>query len=209
MHQSFRGDCVYDSEVDAHFPELTVRQTLEFAAKARALRDHISEVGRGEWVHSITRAILDMFDLSHVAESKIGDDLTRGISGGERRRSFDKVTLLYEGRQIFFGRAEAAKRYFTDLGFDCLDGTTTADYLTSLTNPAERLVKEGFQHQVPQTPEDFEHVWRVSEDRKQLMQEIEDARRKLSSEVHGTLRSLTGRCVTIDLPKSPKETKSR
>lgn len=35
MHQDFRGECIYQAEVDVHFPQLTVGQTLEFAARAR------------------------------------------------------------------------------------------------------------------------------------------------------------------------------
>ena len=34
----------------------------------------------------MTNAVLAIFKLTHVAESKIGDDLIRGISGGERKR---------------------------------------------------------------------------------------------------------------------------
>lgn len=32
---------------------------------------------------------------------------------------FDRVTLLYEGRQIFFGHITEAKGYFESLGFFC------------------------------------------------------------------------------------------
>lgn len=35
MHKDFRGECIYQAEVDVHFPQLTVGYTLEFAAKAR------------------------------------------------------------------------------------------------------------------------------------------------------------------------------
>jgi ATP-binding cassette subfamily G (WHITE) protein 2 (PDR) len=35
MHKDFRGECIYQAEVDVHFPQLTVSQTLEFAARAR------------------------------------------------------------------------------------------------------------------------------------------------------------------------------
>jgi ABC-type multidrug transport system ATPase subunit len=35
MHSDFRGECIYQAEVDVHFPQLTVGQTLEFAARAR------------------------------------------------------------------------------------------------------------------------------------------------------------------------------
>ena len=35
MHNDFRGECIYQAEVDVHFPQLTVGQTLDFAARAR------------------------------------------------------------------------------------------------------------------------------------------------------------------------------
>ena len=35
MHKDFRGECIYQAEVDVHFPQLTVGQTLDFAARAR------------------------------------------------------------------------------------------------------------------------------------------------------------------------------
>jgi len=38
MHSDFRGECIYQAEVDVHFPQLTVGQTLEFAARARGMR---------------------------------------------------------------------------------------------------------------------------------------------------------------------------
>jgi ATP-binding cassette subfamily G (WHITE) protein 2 (PDR) len=35
MHKDFRGECIYQAETDAHFPQLTVGQTLDFAGRAR------------------------------------------------------------------------------------------------------------------------------------------------------------------------------
>jgi ATP-binding cassette, subfamily G (WHITE), member 2, PDR len=35
MHKDFRGECIYQAETDVHFPQLTVGQTLDFAARAR------------------------------------------------------------------------------------------------------------------------------------------------------------------------------
>jgi ABC-type multidrug transport system ATPase subunit len=32
---------------------------------------------------------------------------------------FDRVILLYEGREIFFGRTDEARGYFEGLGFEC------------------------------------------------------------------------------------------
>lgn len=75
---------------------------------------------------------------------------------------FDKVVVLYEGYQIFFGKANEAKEYFLNMGYECPQRQTTADFLTSLTNPAERVVKPGFEKQVPRTPKEFSDYWRAS-----------------------------------------------
>lgn len=86
---------------------------------------------------------------------------------------FDKVILLYEGRQIYFGRTTDASKYFTDMGFVCPARSTTADFLTSLTNPAERVVAPGFEERVPRTPEEFAARWQASPDRQRLLAEID------------------------------------
>ena len=80
--------------------------------------------------------------------------------------------LLYEGRQIYFGSKDAAKEYFVNLGFDCLDRQTTADFLTSLTNPAERLIRPGFENRVPRNSTEFAKIWEQSETRDQLLQDL-------------------------------------
>jgi ABC-type multidrug transport system ATPase subunit/ABC-type multidrug transport system permease subunit len=89
---------------------------------------------------------------------------------------FDKAIVLYEGRQIYFGRADDARRFFVDMGFYCPDRQTTADFLTSLTSPSERRVRDGFEGHVPRTPDEFAARWRDSSERKQLLQEIQDSR---------------------------------
>jgi ATP-binding cassette, subfamily G (WHITE), member 2, PDR len=83
------------------------------------------------------------------------------------------VVVLYEGRQIYFGPKDAAKEYFVDLGYHCPGRQTTADFLTSITNPAERRIREGFENKVPRSPEDFAKAWRDSETRAQLLREID------------------------------------
>lgn len=72
---------------------------------------------------------------------------------------FDDVLLLYEGYEIFFGPAEQAKQYFLDMGWEIPPMQTTADYLTSITAPGERVPRKGFENKVPQTPEEFYHRW--------------------------------------------------
>lgn len=87
---------------------------------------------------------------------------------------FDKVAVLYEGRQIYFGGIHAAKTFFVNMGFECPLRQTTADFLTSLTNPAERIVRPGFEGQTPYTPDEFAAVWEKSDDRAQLLRDIDD-----------------------------------
>ena len=91
---------------------------------------------------------------------------------------FDKVVVLYEGRQIYFGEKNAAKKYFIDMGFDCPTRQTTADFLTSITSPVERIARPGFEMKVPHTPDEFAAAWQKSEDRAQLLREIDEFDRK-------------------------------
>ncbi|KAH8590585.1 AtrD, ABC-transporter [Bisporella sp. PMI_857] len=233
MHKDFRGECIYQAEVDVHFPHLTVGQTLKFAARARAPRNRLPGVTRDQYAEHMRDVIMAMFGLSHTLNTKVGNDFVRGVSGGERKRVsiaeaalgqsplqcwdnstrgldsatalefvktmrlstelsgstaivaiyqasqsiydvFDKVAVLYEGRQIYFGNINAAKTFFVNMGFECPLRQTTADFLTSLTSPAERVIRPGFERSVPYTPDQFAKRWQESEDRAMLLREIEE-----------------------------------
>ena len=232
MHKDFRGECMYQAEVDVHFPQLTVGQTLNFAAQARAPRNRLPGVTRKQYADHMTKVIMAVFGISHTYNTKVGNDFVRGVSGGERKRVsiaeaalggsplqcwdnstrgldsatalefvktlrtstslagstaavavyqasqsiydiFDKVVVLYEGRQIYFGSTQTAKDFFVNMGFVCTERATTGDFLTSLTNPAERIVREGFEHLVPRTSDEFAAAWQKSDERARLLQQIE------------------------------------
>ncbi|KAM5437048.1 GTPase-activating protein [Microsporum ferrugineum] len=85
---------------------------------------------------------------------------------------FDKVIVLYEGRQIYFGPTKAAKQYFEDMGWHCPPRQTTADFLTSVTNPKERIAKEGFENRTPRTAIEFERYWKQSQNNKLLLADM-------------------------------------
>lgn len=91
---------------------------------------------------------------------------------------FDKVIVLYEGRQIFFGRTTEARAYFEGLGFHCPDRQTDADFLTSMTSPQERVVRQGWESRAPRTPDEFAACWKASPQRQRLMQEIDEFDKK-------------------------------
>ena len=76
---------------------------------------------------------------------------------------FDKVILIDEGRCLYYGRAEEAASYFEGLGFNRPQRWTTADFLTSVTDPHERQVKEGWENRIPRSAEQFEAAFRKSQ----------------------------------------------
>ncbi|KAK6461711.1 multidrug resistance protein [Scheffersomyces coipomensis] len=86
---------------------------------------------------------------------------------------FDNVVVLYEGYQIFFGKGDKAREYFVNMGYECPQRQTTADFLTSLTNPAERIPRPGFEHKVPNSAAEFEAYWRNSPEYRELVAEID------------------------------------
>jgi ATP-binding cassette subfamily G (WHITE) protein 2 (PDR) len=85
---------------------------------------------------------------------------------------FDKAVVLYEGRQIYFGPAKAARQYFEEMGYFCPARQTTGDFLTSVTNPGERKAREGMEDKVPRTPDEFEAYFQKSEMSKSVQREI-------------------------------------
>ncbi|KAJ5082688.1 ABC multidrug transporter C [Penicillium argentinense] len=233
MKNQFRGEAIYTAETDVHFPQLSVGDTLKFAALARTPRNRLPDVTREQHAEHMRDVVMAMLGLSHTINTRVGNDFVRGVSGGERKRVsiaeatlcgsplqcwdnstrgldsanalefcktlnlmskysgttcavaiyqasqsaydvFDKVTVLYEGRQIYFGHTGDAKEFFTNMGFECPERQTTADFLTSLTSPSERIVKKGYEDRVPRTPDEFAEAWKTSEAYKQLMREIEE-----------------------------------
>lgn len=60
------------------------------------------------------------------------------------------------------------------MGFFCGPRQTTAEFLTSITDPTARQVRKGFEGRVPRTPEEFVSRWKESVCYKRLMAEIEE-----------------------------------
>ncbi|CAK7210420.1 Multidrug resistance protein [Sporothrix eucalyptigena] len=249
MRSRFRGEVLYQAETDVHFPQLTVGQTLLFAAEARTprLRPFLpgvadANISRKEYARHLRDVVMALFGISHTVDTRVGSDLVRGVSGGERKRVsiaeavlggsgstggttvvqcwdnatrgldsatalefaksvklsadtagttalvamyqaseaayrlFDRVSLLYEGRQIYFGPAGTeARDYFVRMGYLCLPRQTTPDFLTSLTNPGERRVRPDVHpDSVPRTPDEFAAAWRASPEYKQLQQDMDE-----------------------------------
>ncbi|KAG6864224.1 hypothetical protein C0991_011261 [Blastosporella zonata] len=85
IRKHYRGDVQYCPEDDYHFPTMTVKQTLEFAAKTRVPHARIED-SKGTYVKKMTEVLSTIFGLSHVQNTPVGDAAIRGLSGGEKKR---------------------------------------------------------------------------------------------------------------------------
>ncbi|OHW94391.1 ABC multidrug transporter [Colletotrichum incanum] len=241
----FRGDVLYNAELDTHLAHLTVGETLTFASRARSVRHIPGGFSRQQFDLINRDAVMATFGLAHTVDTRVGDDIVRGVSGGERKRVsiaeaaltgakfqcwdnstrgldsanainfcqnlrlqadllgvasavsiyqapqsaydlFDKVTVVYEGRQIFFGGSMEAKIYFEDLGFLCPERQTVPDFLTSMTSPHERRVRFGYENLVPRTPDEFVQRWKQSKQRQEVLRQLIDYEKS-----HQSLERLT------------------
>lgn len=86
MHSQFRGEAIYTAEQDVHFPQLTVGDTLYFAARARAPRYIPGGVHIKEYANHLRDVIMATFGIRHTINTKVGNEYIRGVSGGERKR---------------------------------------------------------------------------------------------------------------------------
>ncbi len=100
------------------------------------------------------RAITDIFGLASI--------VTLYQAGNGIYHLFNKVLVIDEGKQIFYGPLETAKPFMQNLGFFCDDGANVADYLTGVVVPSERKIIEGFEAEFPRTAEDIRSKYEQS-----------------------------------------------
>ncbi|SCU98125.1 LAMI_0F13146g1_1 [Lachancea mirantina] len=242
MIKKYKRDCIYNGEMDVHFPHLTVQQTLDFALSCSIPRTRVNGVKRSEYIVAMRELYSTIFGLRHTYNTKVGNDYVRGVSGGERKRvsiaealaargtiycwdnatrgldastaleyaqairimtnllksvalvtiyqaseniyeTFDRVSLLYDGKQIYFGSTSDARAYFEKLGYKCPSRQSTAEFLTAVTDPnGLHEYLPGFEHSAPRTASEFEKAWKNSEEFSNLLQEISDYKQQISAE---------------------------
>ncbi|KAI7822125.1 ABC-2 type transporter-domain-containing protein [Kickxella alabastrina] len=85
---------------------------------------------------------------------------------------FDKVSVIDEGRQLYYGPADRAVAYFESIGIEKPARQTTSDFLTGVTQPHERRVLPGWEGKVPTTAEEFERVWNQSQEYHNVKQQV-------------------------------------
>ncbi|KAF5670571.1 ABC transporter [Fusarium heterosporum] len=94
---------------------------------------------------------------------------------------FDKVMVIDEGRQVYFGPASTARSYFESLGFAPRPRQTSADYLTGCTDSWEREYAPGrSEKDSPHDPETLNQAFRQSGAWKALEAEMAEYKAQLS-----------------------------
>ncbi|KAG6026034.1 hypothetical protein E4U41_001372, partial [Claviceps citrina] len=88
MARSFRGDIIYNPEDDLHYATLSVRRTLSFALQMRTpgRESRLQGESRGDYVREFLRVVTKLFWIEHTLGTRVGNELVRGVSGGERKR---------------------------------------------------------------------------------------------------------------------------
>lgn len=86
----------YVKQKDILLPSATVRECIDFSARLR-LPSKISNSERKDRVDSIVSKL----GLSKCADTKVGDDANRGVSGGELKRTAIGVELVTQPNLLF------------------------------------------------------------------------------------------------------------
>ncbi|RKK50582.1 Brefeldin A resistance protein [Fusarium oxysporum f. sp. cepae] len=89
---------------------------------------------------------------------------------------FDKVLVLAEGREIYYGPTTDARKYFEDMGFVCAPGANVADFLTAVAVHTERTIAPGRGGSVPNTAEEFEARYKSSQLFEDMMRQMTSTR---------------------------------
>ena len=121
MGKKFRGEVVYNSEDDLHYATLSVEQTLTFALKTRTPAERPQGETRNDYQQKFLNVLGKIFGISHTFKTKVGNEMIRGVSGGEKKR----VSIA----EVFVNRASLGCWDNSTRG---LDASTAVEYCRSL-----------------------------------------------------------------------------
>ncbi|KAJ1979844.1 ATP-binding cassette transporter snq2 [Dimargaris xerosporica] len=127
MRKHYRGEVVYNQEEDYHFATISVRDTISFALKSKTPSTRVLS-NRSARTNKMTDALLRMFGLKRCADTRVGNAMLRGVSGGEKKRT-----------SIAEQMATSAAITMWDGSTKGLDASSALDYVKSLRIVADLL----------------------------------------------------------------------
>ncbi|XP_068661426.1 ABC transporter G family member 23 [Aristolochia californica] len=121
-----RRICGFVTQEDNLLPLLTVKETLMFSARFR-----LREMTAKEKEERVS-LLLEELGLSHVADSYIGDEETRGISGGERKRVSIGVDVIHDPKILLLDEPTS--------GLDSTSALQVIELLASMAKARQRTI---------------------------------------------------------------------
>jgi ABC-type multidrug transport system ATPase subunit/ABC-type multidrug transport system permease subunit len=117
-----------------------------------------------EYIKAI-RAMTDVLGLSTI--------VTLYQAGNGIYEQFDKVLVLDEGKQLYYGPRQDAVPFMEELGFVCVDGSNKSDFLTGVTVPTERKIASGHENTFPRTNEDIAAAYNQTKTKMNMLEECQ------------------------------------
>ncbi|GMI81953.1 ATP-binding cassette G39, PLEIOTROPIC DRUG RESISTANCE 11, pleiotropic drug resistance 11 [Hibiscus trionum] len=173
--------CAYISQHDVHHGEMTVRETLDFSARClgvgtryeilKELSKREKEAGikpdpeidafmkatamAGQQTSLVTDYVLKILGLEICSDTLVGDEMRRGISGGEKKR-------LTTGEML----VGPAKAFFMDEISTGLDSSTTyqiCKFMRQMVHIMDVTMVISLLQPAPETYDLFDHIILLSE----------------------------------------------
>lgn len=110
------------------------------------------------------RALTDKLGLASI--------VTLYQAGNGIYELFDKVLVLDEGKQIYYGPRSRAKPYMEELGFFCDPSANVADFLTGVVVPHERKIRDGYESKFPRNAAAIRDCYEASELKPKMEKEL-------------------------------------
>ena len=126
--KSFMALVAYVMQDDVLFPNLTVYETFEFAARMR-LPKKIPNAVKAKLVDGI----INELGLSKAKGTRIGNAIYRGVSGGERKRTNIGIELLSGASLIFLDEPTS--------GLDAFQAMNVMESLWTLSSGGRTIIK--------------------------------------------------------------------
>jgi ATP-binding cassette subfamily G (WHITE) protein 2 (SNQ2) len=117
-----------------------------------------------DWAKAI-RVMTDVLGLTTIA--------TLYQASNAVFEQFDKVLVLDEGKQIFYGRREDAVPFMEKLGFFCDPAANKSDFMASVTVPSARAIADGFETKFPRTNDEVLAAYQQCPLRADMLSELE------------------------------------
>lgn len=123
MRKKYAGEVLYNPEDDLHYATLSVKNTLQFALKTRTPGKESRKDGesRSDYVNEFLRVVSKLLWLEGAMGTKVGNEIVRGVSGGEKKRvSIAEAMITKASTQCWDNSTKG------------LDASTALEYVSSL-----------------------------------------------------------------------------